>query len=69
MNFNLLLLEDNKRIWPKFRFECWDIAKNKSSFKFHNSYENNCMLNIIEKSCLSLDSESSSIIASNNYLL
>ncbi|XP_026804952.1 uncharacterized protein LOC113548330 [Rhopalosiphum maidis] len=61
-NFNLILLEDNKQIWSRFRYECWTVEKNKSEFNFYNGYENTCISKSIENSCMTLNSESSSII-------
>ncbi|KAL4091226.1 hypothetical protein QTP88_025949 [Uroleucon formosanum] len=61
-NFNLILLEDNKQIWSKFRYECWAVEKNKSGFNFYSGYENPNISNCIEKSLMSLNSESSVII-------
>lgn len=67
-NFNLILLEDNKQIWSRFRCQCWAIEKNKSdAFNFYSGNENTCTSNNIEKSCMSLNSESSIIVTSNNF--
>jgi len=63
-NFNLILLEDNTQIWSKFRYECWAVEKNKSGFDFYSGYKNTCTLNCIEKSLMSLNSESSILITS-----
>ncbi|CAH1736230.1 uncharacterized protein LOC114121216 isoform X1 [Aphis gossypii] len=61
-NFNIILLEDSKQIWSKFRYECWAIEKNKSGFNFYSGHENTCISKSIQKSSVSLNSESSTII-------
>lgn len=65
-NFNLILLENNKQMWSKFRFECWRIEENKSAFNFLSGCENNSISNIIDKYCLDLYSDSSIIVTSKN---
>lgn len=67
-NFNLILLGD-KQIWSRFRYECWTIEKNKRAFDFLGGFENNCTSNNINKTCMSLNPESSIFVASNRYNL
>ncbi|KAL5234856.1 hypothetical protein ACI65C_002266 [Semiaphis heraclei] len=61
-NFNLILLENNKQIWSKFRYECWAVEKNRRGFNFYSSNENTCVSNCFEKCIMSLNAESSIII-------
>lgn len=68
-NFNLILLEDNKQIWSSYRFGCWGVGKNKSSFNFFSGYENTGIANNIEKGSLNLSPESSILVTSNNHIL
>ncbi|VVC32154.1 Hypothetical protein CINCED_3A008140 [Cinara cedri] len=63
-NCNLLLLEDNKQIWSRFRFEFWKTEKNKNAFNFMSGCENNSISNTIGKYYLNLNSESSIIVSS-----
>ncbi|XP_022179180.1 uncharacterized protein LOC111039841 isoform X2 [Myzus persicae] len=61
-NFNLILLENNEQIWSEFRYECWAVVNNKSGFNFYSGNASTSISNCIEKSVLSLNSESSIII-------
>lgn len=61
----MILFEDNKTIWSKFRFECWIIGQNKNVFNFYSDFKNNCILNSIEKCSSKLNADSSIIVASN----